>query len=260
MFENVFKAQYMNTVSPRLECNPYACIMSTILRKQEIPFVFPTVVPILSMDTTKESGEQFADDGNNNASHDVLAMAGNIREAYSNDKKDLHFLKHDVKGQLRELEQQMTNLIENLTTNVKQSEQIDLRLNETEAKLNESISSTFRQNEEKLQRSNIEITNDNYYYPCAKDIRLANAHQYRNGEIVGRLEASVTMMNGAHCATICIYTLNVNVVCRTFGFRECDYIVTSYCWRMGSKKKWMDNVKCLGTESSILECPHDGWE
>ncbi|XP_052787174.1 uncharacterized protein LOC128222258 [Mya arenaria] len=343
-------------------------------------------------DKTKESGEQFEDDRNNDASHVVLAIAGNIREAYSNDKKDLHILKHDVKGQLGELEQQITNHIENLTTNVQQSiedvhvhislanitllefinrsasnvsifadfikqemaefiinagEQIDLRLNETEAKLNESISSTFRQNEEKLQRfiaitdynvsetmleaesivnlirtnfsemstqvtnvslelqtirkevqdaderlwnsfeltssdlgkeiaslkiclrSNIKITNDDYYYPCAKDIRLANAHQYRNGEIVGRLEVRHNDEWGALCHdTYDMYlhsgepyiTKNVNVVCRTFGFRECDYIVTSYGWHMGSKKKWMDNVKCLGTESSILECPHDGWE
>ncbi|WAR29405.1 hypothetical protein MAR_002973 [Mya arenaria] len=72
-------------------------------------------------DKTKESGVQFEDDRNNDASHVVLAIAGNIREAYSNDKKDLHNLKHNAKGQLRELEQQITNHIENLTTNVQES-------------------------------------------------------------------------------------------------------------------------------------------
>ncbi|XP_052787189.1 uncharacterized protein LOC128222268 [Mya arenaria] len=71
-------------------------------------------------DETGESGKQLVRDGNNEASV-VKAEVQNIRKAYANDKQDLHQLKQEFKGQLRELEQTITSHMYNLTADVQQN-------------------------------------------------------------------------------------------------------------------------------------------
>ncbi|XP_052786707.1 uncharacterized protein LOC128222013 [Mya arenaria] len=67
-------------------------------------------------DKTSESGEQLVRDGDF-----VTAEVEHICKAYSNDKKDLHKLKQDLKCQLRELEQRITSHMHNLTSEVNQN-------------------------------------------------------------------------------------------------------------------------------------------
>ncbi|XP_052785681.1 uncharacterized protein LOC128221217 [Mya arenaria] len=105
------------------------------------------------------------------------------------------------------------------------------------------------------------------FYPCERVIRLANASPYLSNGVQGRLE----VRHNGKWGTVCndafqgygsagvgepYITNNVNVVCRMFRFRECEYV--KYVGG-GSGTIWMDDVECGGGESSILECPHRGW-
>ncbi|WAR29389.1 SCAR5-like protein [Mya arenaria] len=102
---------------------------------------------------------------------------------------------------------------------------------------------------------------DGNYYPCSRDIRLANASLYSS--------TGVQVRHDNMWGTVCDDSIdgnvgelyiknNVNVVCRVFGFRECDYVIVAGLG-LGSGDIWMDNVKCGGEESSFIECTHNGW-
>ncbi|XP_052819496.1 myosin-11-like [Mya arenaria] len=340
-------------------------------------------------DKTGESEKQLLRAGNNIGSQAVKAEVQNIRKAYSNDKQNLHKLKNDVEGQLKELEQKITSHMHNLTLEVQHnieyihknislancnlsefingsttnvstfsqnikmeinelfantSQQLFLQLNLTEAKIKLNISSTYSQNEDQLDsflalaernvnemmlkadtiinliRSNfskipIQITDlsmelqsiknemkgveerlgnefessssvlekeivllrtcintkgiiqNGFYYPCEKDIRLANASPYRSTGVQGRLEVRHDNEWGTACddsyekqpdVGTHYVTDNVNVVCRTFGFRECIYVDKAGLGQ-GSGNIWMDNMRCRGGESSFIKCPFNGW-
>ncbi|WAR29395.1 SCAR5-like protein [Mya arenaria] len=102
---------------------------------------------------------------------------------------------------------------------------------------------------------------DGYYYPCARDIRLANASTYRFIGVQGRLEVRYDNSWGTVCDDTFekgIRNTNVKVVCRMFGFRECDCVREAGLGE-GSGVIWMDDVECGGGESSILNCHHRGW-
>ncbi|WAR29388.1 C163A-like protein [Mya arenaria] len=105
---------------------------------------------------------------------------------------------------------------------------------------------------------------DGYYYPCAKDIRLANVYPYRSTGVQGRLEVRHDRKWGTVCDDSFqsnvgepYITNNVNMVCRMFGFRECQYMLNAVQGR-GSGDIWMNYVRCDG-QSSFLDCPHEGW-
>ncbi|XP_052786011.1 egg peptide speract receptor-like [Mya arenaria] len=192
------------------------------------PSISNQVIEITSynrVDGTGESGKQIVRD---EAKHALKSMVKTMRKAYSNDKKDLHQLKQHVKGQLRELEQKITSHMHNLTSDVQQN-----------------INSKYRKK---------------------KDIRLANASANGSTGVQGRLE----IRHDNKWGTICDDNFqvghveehhvanNVNVVCRMFGFRKCDYVMQAGLG-MGSGDIWMDHVECRGEERSFLECSHHGW-
>ncbi|XP_052786703.1 uncharacterized protein LOC128222009 isoform X2 [Mya arenaria] len=332
-------------------------------------------------DKTGESGKTLVRAGNNEASLAVITVVQNMRKAYANDKKDLHQLKQDVKGQLRELEQKITSHMHNLTADVQHNieyihenislanvtlsefingsisnvnifsnnikkemkalsantnEQLALMINQTETNLNQNITKTYHEKEDKIEtfisiadrnvsemmlkadtifsmlriyfsetltkistlslalqtvNQNIQhheeklthdfkqssmltcnedfIANngrikDGYYYPCAKDIRLANVYPYRSTGVQGRLEVRHDRKWGTVCDDSFqsnvgepYITNNVNMVCRMFGFRECQYMLNAVQGR-GSGDIWMNYVRCDG-QSSFLDCPHEGW-
>ncbi|WAR29390.1 C163A-like protein, partial [Mya arenaria] len=225
-----------------------------------------------------DSGKLLVRDGNNEGSHVVIAEVQNMRKAYANDKKDLHQLKQDVKGQLRDIELKITSHMHNLTADVQQN--IDLvsviRTNFSEVPTqitNLSLQLKLTEKEIKDAEERLRICihtkvsiQDGYYFPCAKDIRLANASPYRSTGVQGRLEVRHDNTWGTVCDNS--FELgqvrkqdienNVNVVCRMFGFQECKYVRWARLGR-GSGYIWMDRVKCGGRESSFLECPHLGW-
>ncbi|WAR29392.1 DMBT1-like protein, partial [Mya arenaria] len=108
------------------------------------------------------------------------------------------------------------------------------------------------------------ITHDGYYYPCEKNVRLANASFYGSKGVQGRLEVNhdnnweTVCDDSFQYATESYNTNNVDVVCRMFRFRECKYVVEAGLGK-GSGDIWMDHVICGGGESSFLECPQIGW-
>ena len=59
------------------------------------------------------------------------------------------------------------------------------------------------------------------------------------------------------------YNNAAKVVCRQLGFPEIDYIylgVDNARFGSSTGSILLDEVKCLGNETSITSCKHDGWE
>ncbi|WAR29391.1 DMBT1-like protein [Mya arenaria] len=174
-----------------------------------------------------------------------------------------------IRSNFSEMPVQITNLSLDLQTTKNEIKDVKERLGNNA----ESTSNDLKE-EIVILKSCLyqEITHDGYYYPCAKDIRLANASLYRSTGFQGRLEVRHdntwgTVCDDSFAANVGepYITNNVNVVCRMFGFRECDYVMRAGSYVVvaglgeGSGEIWIDDVKCGGGESSFLECPHDGW-
>ena len=49
------------------------------------------------------------------------------------------------------------------------------------------------------------------------------------------------------------------VVCRELGFGSALYARYSAFYGQGSGVIWLDDVSCIGTESSIADCSHSSW-
>ena len=52
---------------------------------------------------------------------------------------------------------------------------------------------------------------------------------------------------------------DARVVCRQLGFPDAVSAPHSARFGSGSGKIWLDDVRCLGNESSIVNCSHNGW-
>ena len=94
------------------------------------------------------------------------------------------------------------------------------------------------------------------------DVRLTRA---ANG-YEGRLEVFYNGTWGVVCSgskTAFSYT-NGDVVCKQLGFASAAVVRSRASYYYGvvaanTTKVWMDNVKCTGKESSLLQCGSDGW-
>ena len=59
--------------------------------------------------------------------------------------------------------------------------------------------------------------------------------------------------------TICERNFDINsanVACRSLGFIAAVRLVSTI--RAGTGQIWLNNVRCLGNETSLEQCPHDG--
>ena len=52
---------------------------------------------------------------------------------------------------------------------------------------------------------------------------------------------------------------NARVVCRQLGYVTAISAPQSAHFGSGSGQIWLDDVHCVGTETSIVTCPHGGW-
>ena len=52
---------------------------------------------------------------------------------------------------------------------------------------------------------------------------------------------------------------DANVVCRQLGFEGALLVYDAAAFGQGTDQIWLDGIKCVGDETSISECSHDGW-
>jgi len=80
----------------------------------------------------------------------------------------------------------------------------------------------------------------------------------------GRVEVYTNRTGGLHNAewgTICDNNWDIQdarVVCHQLGYPDAVGAPISAHYGQGTGPIWLNNVKCLGNESDILECAHNG--
>ena len=87
-----------------------------------------------------------------------------------------------------------------------------------------------------------------------KTLRLADG--YRDGE--GRVE----LFRDGHWGTVCDDYWDINdaqVVCRELGYSRALLAPGTALFGEGNGHIWLDNVHCVGNETSIENCQHNGW-
>ena len=75
-------------------------------------------------------------------------------------------------------------------------------------------------------------------------------------------EGRVEIYYNGTWGSVCHDAWDINdaqVVCRSLGFSDASDAPISAHFGQGSGRIWLDNVKCLGNESSIATCSHSGW-
>ena len=86
------------------------------------------------------------------------------------------------------------------------------------------------------------------------ELRLVNTPN--DPELLGRLEIKYYGIWG----TICDDYFNIysaNVACRRLGYTAASRVITSI--PSGIDPIWMNNVQCIGNESSLEMCSHSGF-
>ena len=92
------------------------------------------------------------------------------------------------------------------------------------------------------------------HFILGKTVRLVDG--YRDGE--GRVE----IFHHGHWGTVCDDSWDLNdaqVVCRQLGYLRAHLATHSSLFGEGNGQIWVDEVNCTGNESSLEDCPHDGW-
>ena len=75
-------------------------------------------------------------------------------------------------------------------------------------------------------------------------------------------EGRVEVFHNGAWGTVCDDHWDLNdaqVVCRSLGYSNASDALMSAHFGQGSGQIWLDDVNCLGHESSIERCSHIGW-
>ncbi|XP_040924637.1 macrophage receptor MARCO-like isoform X2 [Betta splendens] len=76
--------------------------------------------------------------------------------------------------------------------------------------------------------------------------------------IPGKYRGRVEVKHNGVWGTICNDNFDIvdgRVLCKMLGFQTC---VTTFTATAGTGKIWLDDLRCLGTESDIFDCAHNG--
>lgn len=74
----------------------------------------------------------------------------------------------------------------------------------------------------------------------------------------GRVEVKIKGNWGRVCGVMWDLQ-DANVVCRQLGYERAVVVPQYSGFEPGTGQIWMDNVQCIGNESSLFECKHDRW-
>ncbi|XP_078380297.1 scavenger receptor cysteine-rich domain-containing protein DMBT1-like [Oculina patagonica] len=74
----------------------------------------------------------------------------------------------------------------------------------------------------------------------------------------GRVEVKIKGNWGRVCGVMWDLQ-DANVVCRQLGYERAVVVPKYSGFEPGTGQIWMDNVQCIGNESSLFECKHDRW-
>ena len=70
------------------------------------------------------------------------------------------------------------------------------------------------------------------------------------------------IFHDGHWGTVCDDSWDIRdaeVVCRQFGYRRAHLAAHTSLFGQGNGHIWVDEVNCIGNETSLDECTHAGW-
>ena len=91
--------------------------------------------------------------------------------------------------------------------------------------------------------------------PPKTAVRLVNS---LNLPHFGRVEVRYSGIWGTICDNLWDIQ-DAEVVCRQLGFDGALFAPRNALYGRGKGQRWLDDVKCGGTEISISDCHHSGW-